>query len=317
MLFAFLLAAAAAQAPAAPPKVISVVPGPATAPQIVSVVRSDATQPAVTLLPPSANNPTHPAIPIAPGSWFSADSYPPEAARKGIEGTVRFEVNVDATGKPTACRIVKSSNSDILDQATCRIVMAKGRFVPGARNGKPVADTYQTNTNWRLMGPTGPANGYVAEILDFTKDPNHPTCSVLRSGIPGGPTCDEAVHNFGQAGARENLQKVVLLTSISMPNQQPYRGDPEWGHRVGFVAIDLYPPKQGTKPTCTIVEEDGMTPTTDPCQQYDKPGPLSDADKKNPNRLHIEQSFFALQQASPNPGKCKNGETAAEASSCI
>lgn len=316
MWFALLLAQAAAQAPATAPKVVSVVPGPAIAPQIVSVVRSDASPPAATLLPPSANNPTHSAIPIAPGSWFAADSYPAEAARKGVEGSVRFEVNVDATGKPTSCRIVKSSNSDLLDQATCQIVMAKGRFIPGARNGKPVADTYQTNTVWRLEKSIGP-NGYAAAVLDFSKDPNHPTCSIVRSGIMGGPSCDEALQSFGSLGTRTSLQKVVVLTSISMPGQEPFHGDPAWGHRAGFVAIDLFPPKHGTTPTCAVVEEDGVPPTADPCEHYDKAGPLSDADKKNPNRLRIEQSFFALQQASPNTDKCKNGETAAESSGCI
>ena len=116
------------------------------------------------------SSPTHPPAAIAPGSWFAGDAYPPEAARKGIEGSVRFEVNVDATGKPTACRVVQSSKSDLLDQATCQIVMAKGRFIPAALNGKPVAGTFQTNAVWRLEGPTGPASGYVAAIVDFSKD---------------------------------------------------------------------------------------------------------------------------------------------------
>lgn len=306
MLFALFLAAAAAQAPAAPPK-------------IVSVVRSDATHSAVSLLPPSANNPTHPAMAIAPGSWFTPDSYPPEAARKGIEGSVRFEVSVDATGKATACRIVKSSNYDLLDQATCKMVLANARFIPAAVNGKPVAGTFQTSTVWRLSGGTiGPTNGYVAAIMDFSKDPDHPSCSIITKGILGGPTCEEALRRFRAGAVQEKLKQVVALMTITSGNDRPYQGEVAWGRRISFVAINLYTPKDpktGSKPLCEIVADDGGDPGMNPCAPYG--GPVSDAHKNDP-KAHIERSIFAIEEASPSsPGKCKSGESSAEVHGCV
>ena len=123
MLFAFLLAAAAAQAPATPPKIVSVV---------------------------------QPAKAIDLFSWFRADDYPAEAARKGVEGRVRFDAKVDADGKPTGCRIVQSSGSDLLDQATCHSVLARGRFKPARLRGEPVPSTFQTSITWRLAPATPP-----------------------------------------------------------------------------------------------------------------------------------------------------------------
>jgi outer membrane biosynthesis protein TonB len=45
------------------------------------------------------------ATAIDPASWFSASNYPIEAIKKGIGGSVTFDVDVDSEGKPTACRI--------------------------------------------------------------------------------------------------------------------------------------------------------------------------------------------------------------------
>jgi TonB family protein len=92
------------------------------------------------------------ATAIDPVSWFSPDDYPMEAAKKGIEGNATFEVDVDAEGKPTACRITDSSGSASLDQTTCDIVLKKGRFKPAMFHGKAVAGRYSETASWRLEG---------------------------------------------------------------------------------------------------------------------------------------------------------------------
>jgi TonB family protein len=102
------------------------------------------------------------ATAIDVGSWFSAGDYPVEAQRKGIEGTATFEVDVDASGKPTACRITKSSGSPILDQKTCEVVLARGRFKPAMRHGMPIPGRYRKTTAWRLEGTAPPGSGYFA-----------------------------------------------------------------------------------------------------------------------------------------------------------
>lgn len=254
------------------------------------------------------------ATPIDISSWFSADDYPIEAQAKNIEGSTTFEVDVDASGKPSACRIIRSSGSPILDAKTCEIVLSRAKFKPAIRHGKPVPSRYSKRTVWRLEGT---ATGYVAAILDFSKDPNHPTCSVVNRGLPTGSACDEALKSFGWVGPARNLAKVVALTSITTGEVPPYPGELDWGARVGFVAIDLYPPREtGEKAVCAVVAKQGITPDSDPCRSYSAAGTLTDLDKKDPRKFHIEQSVFALQQPTPRSKKCKNGESAAEIYSC-
>ena len=268
---------------------------------------------AAAIAPTSAASP---AKPIAEGSWFSGSDYPAEAAKKGVEGSVTFEVDVDSTGKPTACRIAKSSGSDLLDQTTCRIVLAKSQFQPATVNGRPVPGRFSDKTVWRLSGSSGPVNGYYAAILDF-KDPAHPTCSLVTKGMTSGPGCDEALQRFGQEGVREKVTKLVALMTITTGNK-PYEGEADWGRRVAFAAVDLYAPKQGGTPACKLVAHEGASLGADPCSHYTDADALSEADKLSRQKLHVEQSVFAIQQqTSPSPGKCKDGESAAEAQSCI
>src|SRR5436309_15926859 len=97
------------------------------------------------------------ATPIDPSSWFE-NSYPAEAIKKGIEGSVTFDVDVDAKGKPTACRVLVSSGYEILNQTTCDIVLRQARFVPATGvDGKPVAGHYSNVAIWRMPSMTEPA----------------------------------------------------------------------------------------------------------------------------------------------------------------
>ena len=94
------------------------------------------------------------ATAIEPASWFSSDSYPLEAMKRRIEGSVTFDVDVDPQGRPTACRIIVSSGYAMLDQATCDAVQAKGRFVPATgADGKPIAGHYSNRAIWRMPSP--------------------------------------------------------------------------------------------------------------------------------------------------------------------
>lgn len=123
------------------------------------------------------------ATAIDPGSWFSPSNYPIEAIKKGIEGSVTFDADIDPSGKATVCRVVVSSGYQILDQATCTIVLSQGRFIPATGpEGKPVAGHYSNRTIWRLPTPpriqapvpaaepvTGSRLPVAAEDLPFTR----------------------------------------------------------------------------------------------------------------------------------------------------
>ena len=65
-------------------------------------------------------------------------TYPTQALRAGVEGTVLLKVLVDAGGKPVQVAIERSSGSRTLDEAARRHVLAAWRFHPAMREGRAI-----------------------------------------------------------------------------------------------------------------------------------------------------------------------------------
>lgn len=125
------------------------------------------------------------ATAVDPGSWFSPDNYPAEAAKRGIQGSVTFDVDVDADGKPSACRITTSSGSAILDQATCDVVLSKGRFIAATdAQGHPVAGHYSNRANWELQGPPPPQPPARGELITGSRLPVPAADAPLATAVP-------------------------------------------------------------------------------------------------------------------------------------
>lgn len=61
-------------------------------------------------------------------AWVDRDDYPAYAIRAGDEGRVRVMVTVSPAGSPTGCATVASSGHWSLDNATCAVMLNKGRF---------------------------------------------------------------------------------------------------------------------------------------------------------------------------------------------
>jgi len=64
-------------------------------------------------------------------------AYPPLARRRGWEGKVVLEVEVQEDGMVKSVRVAKSSTYSLLDQAALEAV-EKWRFQPGTRDGEPL-----------------------------------------------------------------------------------------------------------------------------------------------------------------------------------
>ena len=75
---------------------------------------------------------------------LTSRDYPPEAIRAWPRGgRVFVAVRVQLDGRATDCKINRSSGSPGVDADTCRLVMAKVRFVPARdEQGRPVVDWY-------------------------------------------------------------------------------------------------------------------------------------------------------------------------------
>lgn len=259
--------------------------------------------------------PGYPA-PIDIGSWFSADDYPAEALKQGIEGSVFFEVDVDATGKPTACRIGRSSGSPILDQATCNVVLARAKFEPALdKHGKPVPGKYGRAAAWRLPNVAEPT--YQAAILDFRADPAHPTCTIKVGTYPmGSPTCAEIMAQASKQQAAERIVKLVFLLSVGSADKAPYQGDPDWGPRLSYLVSDQYYRKGSFPIACISVAAEGSAAGRDACAGFPGARAISEKDKAEARQARTEQSIFAIFRSAPLRRTCSSGESAGEAQGC-
>lgn len=63
--------------------------------------------------------------------WITNEpDYPSAAARRGERGTVHAVLMVNPSGRVASCAIEKSSGSQLLDEATCRMHRRRAEFVP-------------------------------------------------------------------------------------------------------------------------------------------------------------------------------------------
>lgn len=92
------------------------------------------------------------AMPLAnPGSWINSSDYPAYALRQNLEGISRFRLTIDGDGRVTACLITVSSGSEVLDEATCRVLTQRARFSPALdRKGRPVNGHYENSVRWQI-----------------------------------------------------------------------------------------------------------------------------------------------------------------------
>ena len=237
------------------------------------------------------------ATPINRSSWFSSADYPLEAMKEAIEGSAVFEVDVDASGKPTACRITSSSGHQILDNATCTVVLSRARFAPPTGStGKGIAGRYSTKAIWKLDSPP---TYYAAATFDYSFDPEHPVCHI-KSSNPQQlfPTCKQLLENAPTSDITKRMAKVVVLFAEATGEVMPYQGEPEWGPPLARLVADLYQMKLGTPVACIGLAAEGLAVGRDPCQGAPTPRTISDADKKTTIKTRIEISTFGVPRPS-------------------
>lgn len=116
-----------------------------------------------------ADQPTDPVPQGTPAYWVSSDDYPADAMRNRYEGRVDFVLTVNADGRPVQCEIEISSSFDVLDQATCRVLMLRARFLP-ARDGKGrySAGVYRNHLRWALPAESDEATGISATPMELS-----------------------------------------------------------------------------------------------------------------------------------------------------
>lgn len=219
-----------------------------------------------------------PVIALSPETWVTDDDYPAAALRAGETGTTRFRLNVDATGMPGSCDITGSSGSALLDETTCRLLMARARFSPARdfRN-RPVSSSYSSRITWKIPEPERLAFASWRMLMRFTLDGagGVKDCTVDRVGPvpeadsnlcadmtkPNGPfgeiPADMGPFTFG-AEIRHEADGVTLPL-----DEKKLAGLTRIATRTERFEVDA----KGNRTTCTAAEvaPDGAKPV--PCEE--------------------------------------------------
>lgn len=118
-----------------------------------TAANTDPALPSLASASPIASQPANPgAIDIFQQVTYldrSMPLYPASARKRGIEGRVLLQVEVDAAGLPVLIRLVESSGSEALDRAALDAVR-QWKFKPARRANHPIAATVTIPIHFRL-----------------------------------------------------------------------------------------------------------------------------------------------------------------------
>ena len=82
----------------------------------------------------------------------TGDDYPREALDKNVQGSVVIRLHVGAKGLVQDCAVMVSSGSKLLDNPTCILALAKGKFDPAiGPDGKPTDAPRIMRVEWSIM----------------------------------------------------------------------------------------------------------------------------------------------------------------------
>ena len=94
------------------------------------------------------------------GGKIKNGDYPKAVREAHISGTTVTEVAVGTNGRPTGCRVIRTSGSRELDVTTCQLILQRFKFKP-ARNaaGQAVGGSIEYEQEWDAPPPPPPDPG--------------------------------------------------------------------------------------------------------------------------------------------------------------
>ena len=89
----------------------------------------------------------------SPGKWLRSGDYPPDMLRARQPAIIQVRLNVDASGKVTACHIQETTKPKEFDDAVCRGLTKRAEFSPAIdADGKPAASYWRNTIRFALSG---------------------------------------------------------------------------------------------------------------------------------------------------------------------
>ncbi len=143
--------------------------------------------------------------------------YPVSAWRNDEEGSVEYDLTIDAEGKAKKCMISVSSGSAALDAATCAIATERMRFKPALADADtPIEGVYFGNYRWRKREPDAPPITLTMQYLHSEKGVTS-NCEIL--------SLEGEIPTRMQQDIDEAREKGELCPRINARGGVPYRDE--------------------------------------------------------------------------------------------
>lgn len=219
-------------------------------------------------LQPAASSPPRPGTPprLIEGSISNAD-YPPAAITAGQEGAVRITLDLSATGAVTACRVVESSGSAALDQASCQVASTRFRFSPGRNaQGQAAPSSYTQRVRWVLPEDQAawPFAAFSTEITGTYRDAVLQACTIRDAG-PRRTAPDSACDDIMPPSFRTAVDSATSVLAFTPAGTPSFTPGTEAGSLIVRYDHDLVIAADGRVGACTrrISQGPGLPPVAD------------------------------------------------------
>jgi TonB family protein len=84
-----------------------------------------------------------------PGNWVKSRDYPADMLFEGQPAVVEFRLDVDGNGNVTGCHIQETTRKKEFDDAVCRSLMKRAKFLPALdAEGNSLKSYYQNTVNF-------------------------------------------------------------------------------------------------------------------------------------------------------------------------
>lgn len=85
----------------------------------------------------------------SPGNWIKSSEYPTKMLAANQPAIVEFRLEVDEAGNATQCHIQQTTRPKEFDNAVCKGIMKRAKFVPALdAEGKPLRSYYQNTVKF-------------------------------------------------------------------------------------------------------------------------------------------------------------------------
>lgn len=203
---------------------------------------------------------------------FMDDDYPPGSLDRDEQGTVEFNIHVNARGGVSGCEITKSSGFSELDAKTCEVVIERAKFIPARdAKGRAVPSVLSKTVTWRLEDDVYPSNPWsVAAVTTYGSSGEPSSCQItyLGGGSPAWrqrtPCLEQDISTLPHG--TKSLEMAMQFVPGPATPPRLRRGDVIIARSIASLKID----ETGSVSSCTSADIVGSFGSHDVCADAGK-----------------------------------------------